>query len=101
MAWTEWSDLIESGKLIGRSNRAVLGPRTLITRPRKAVTFTLVNKVEARTGHGFDSSSAGGKVLCEVGHCPSRGVSQGRMSRVLCGLEDSFIFTNVNTGQVL
>lgn len=64
------------------------------------MTFTLVNKVEVRAGHSFDSFSVEGgfdsfsvkEVLCGLGHCPSRGVSHEHRRRVLCGCEESFIF---------
>lgn len=56
------------------------------------MTFILVNKVEARTGRSFDSFSVEGEVLYGLAHCPYRGTTHGHMSRVLCGLEESFIF---------
>lgn len=64
------------------------------------MTFTLVNKVEVRAGHSFDSFSVEGgfdsfsvkEVLYGLGHCPSRGVSHEHRRRVLCGREESFIF---------
>lgn len=56
------------------------------------MTFTLVNKVEARTGHSFDSFSAEAEVLHGFGPCPYTGVTHKHKSRVLCGLELSFIF---------
>lgn len=55
------------------------------------MTFTLVNKVEVRAGHSFDSFSVK-EVLYGLGHCPSRGVSHEHRRRVLCGREESFIF---------